>query len=272
MSTLLLFKAGNILIGIFMDASSISRFSIAVSAIMLMSSVVQMFSRAVKPAVSELDARGDTARMKEVAFLTQKYTMLIVIPSCCFLVVMGREFLGVWVGAKIQDAAVLDIMASVLAILAVANAFRLSQHSSFVVLAGRGYHKIFGWFTLVSAIVFIILAVLCLKIFKPDLVAVAWCNLIPVVLVSGTILPFYYSRRMHIPMKETIKRVWVPVLWGTLPSVILITAWKFIVAPQSWPQLIGVVAAAGTLTLVSSWFFSITPAERKRFGRVLGLK
>ena len=272
MGALILFKSGNILVGIFMDTASISRFSIAVSAIMLMSSVTQMFSRAVKPAVSDLDARGDTARMKEVAFLTQKYTLLMIIPSCCFLVAMGREFLGVWVGAKIQDAAVLDMMAIIMAIMAVAQAVRMAQHSNFIVLVGRGYHKIFGIFTIISAIIFIILAVICLKVLNLGLIAVAWCNFIPLVLFSGIILPMYFNRRMQIAMMETIKRVWLPALWGTLPTVLLIAAWKFIAPPQSWPQLIGVVATAGVLTLVSSWFFSLTPAERKRFGRVLGRK
>jgi O-antigen/teichoic acid export membrane protein len=231
-----------------------------------------MFSRAVKPAVSDLDARGDTARMKEVAFLTQKYTLLMIIPSCCFLVAMGREFLGVWVGAKIQDAAVLDMMAIIMAIMAVAQAVCMAQHSNFVVLVGRGYHKIFGIFTIISAIIFIILAVICLKVLNLGLIAVAWCNFIPLVLFSGIILPMYFNRRMQIAMLETIKRVWGPALWGTLPPVLLIAAWKLIAPPQSWPQLIGVVATAGVLTLVSSWFFSLTPAERQRFGRVLGRK
>jgi O-antigen/teichoic acid export membrane protein len=272
MGALILFKAGNILVGIFMDTASISRFSIAVSAIMLISSITQMFSRAVKPAVSDLDARGDTARMKEIAFLTQKYTLLMIIPSCCFLVVMAREFLGVWVGAKIRDAAVLDMMASIMAIMAVAQAVRMAQHSNYIVLVGRGYHKIFGVFTISTAVIFIILAVICLKVFNLGLVAVAWCNFIPLVLVSGIILPAYFNRRMQITMAETIKRVWGPALWGTLPTALLITTWKVIAPPQSWPQLVGVVAAAGTLTLVSSWFFSLMPAERQRFGRVLGRK
>ena len=269
MGALILFKAGNILVGIFLDAASISRFSIAVAAIMLMSSITQIFSKAVKPAVSDLDARGDSERVKKVAFLTQKYTLLMVIPSCCFLVAMGREFLGVWVGAKIQDTAVLDMMATVMAIMAVAQAVRLSQHSNFVVLVGRGYHKIFGVLTLITAVIFIVLAVICLKVFNLGLVAVAWCNFIPLVLISGIILPFYFNRRMQITMAETIKPVWIPVVLGTLPAVILIAVWKFIAAPQSWLQIIGVAVAAGTLTLLSSWFLSLTSVERQRFGRVL---
>jgi O-antigen/teichoic acid export membrane protein len=269
MGALILFKAGNILVGIFMDAASISRFSIAVAAVMLISSITQLFSRAVKPAVSDLDARGDTVRMKEVAFLTQKYTLLMIIPSCCFLVAMGREFLSVWVGAKIQDAAVLNMMASIMAIMAVAQAVRMAQHSNFIVLVGRGYHKIFGVFTISSAIIFIILAVVCLKVLNLGLIAVAWCNFIPLVFISGIILPIYFNRRMQITLKDILSRVWGPALSGTLPAVALIVTWKAFAPPQSWFQIIGVLGATVLITIISSWFLSLSSPEQKRLSRIL---
>jgi len=269
MGTVILFKAGNIVIGIFMGASSISRFSIAGSAVMLLTSFTGMFSRAIKPAVSDLDARGDMARVREIAFLTQKYTLFLLIPACCFLVAMGREFLSVWVGAKILDASVLDIMASVMAILAVANTIRLAQHSNFIVMVGRGQHKIFGILAVMSAAVFLILSIFLLKFFNFGLIAVAWSTFIPVVLTSGLILPLYFNRRMRISLRENIKYVWMPALQGTLPAVLMITAWKFVAPPQSWSQLIAVVLLAGIVTLFSSWHFSLTPVEQKRFGSML---
>jgi len=262
--SLILFKAGNILIGIFMDTASISHFSIAVAAIMLMSSIVQVFSKAIKPAISDLDARNDIVRMKEIALLSQKYSLLIIIPSCFFLVAMGREFLDVWVGAKIQDASVLDMMALIMAIMAGAQAVLLSQHSNFVVMVGRGYHKIFGLFTFGSAAIFVALAVICLKQFNMGLIAVAWCNFIPIVLVSGIVFPLYFHRRMQIGMIEIMRRVWVPALWGTLPAVLLIACWKLIAPPQSWPHLAGIVTVAGALTLLCGYLLSLAPDEKTR--------
>jgi len=121
--------------------------------------------------------------------------------------VLGREFLDVWVGAKIQDAGVLQRMSLIMTIMAIAQGFRMAQHSNFVVLVGRGYHKIFGIFTFASAIIFIVSAVICLKVFNMGLIAIAWCNFIPLVLVSGIIFSLYFQRRMPTAVVEKIKRV-----------------------------------------------------------------
>jgi O-antigen/teichoic acid export membrane protein len=269
MGAVILFKASDIIIGMFLGTSQISQFSIAATAIIMLSEVTVVFTGAIKPAVSDLDARSDTARVREIAFLTQKYTLLTLIPSSCFLAVMGGNFLSVWVGDKIQDAAVLSMMASIMTIMAIAHMFRLAQHSNFIVLVGRGEHRIFGVFTIITAALFVVIAVVCLKFFHLGLIAVAWSNFIPVVLISGIILPVYFNRRMRITLKETMARVWVPALSGTLPAVALILAWKVIAPPQSWFQIGNVTVSAAIITCISSWFLSLTPLERTRLIRLI---
>lgn len=263
-SGLILFKASDIIIGVFLGPSQISHFSVAVSAVLALSEFTHVFSSAVKPAVSDLDARADTPRVQDIAFLTQKYTLLMLIPACCFFVVMARDFLGVWVGSKIQDAAVLNLMASVMVIMTIANTVRLAQHSNFIVLVGRGEHRIFGFLSFITATLFIVLAVVCLKVYNLGLIAVAWSNFFPIVLTSGIILPIYFNRKMRITLKETVARVWLPALSGTLPAVALILAWKVIAAPHSWFQIGSVIISAAIITCISSWFLSLSPLEQKR--------
>ena len=71
---------------------------------LLLSEFLQAFTAAIKPAVSDLDARDDHTRVKLIAFLTQKYSLLVLIPAAAFLIVMGREFLTVWVAREVQRA------------------------------------------------------------------------------------------------------------------------------------------------------------------------
>jgi membrane protein EpsK len=269
MGALILFKASDILIGIFLGTSQISQFSIAAAAVLLLTELTQVFSSAVKPAVSDLDARADTPRIHEITFLTQKYTLLMLIPASCFFTAMARDFLGVWVGDKIHDKAVLDMMASIMSIMTIAHAIRLAQHSNFIVLVGRGEHRMFGVITILTALLFVIIAVICLKVFNFGLVALAWSNFIPVVLISGIFLQIYFNRRMQITIKETIGRVLAPSIAGTLPAVVLILAWKYIAAPRSWFQIVSVIASAAILTCLSSWFMSFSPLEQKRFVRLI---
>jgi O-antigen/teichoic acid export membrane protein len=270
---IVIYKASSVIIGIFLDTAQVSRFEIAAAGVLLLSQFLQAFTAAIKPAVSDLDARNDHIRVKEISFLTQKYSLLMIIPGGCFLVVMGKEFLSIWVGGKIQDPAVINTMGVILAILAVGHCLQLAQHSNFLVLVGRGQHKIFGIFMVLMALVCVSAAIISVKVLNWGLLGIAWSNLLPMVFVSGLILPIYFNRKMRITAAESISNVLLPALLGSLPAVVLITVWKYLAPPDRWLEILGVVVAAMALTLISSWFLSFKEAERKRFVHIaLGKK
>jgi O-antigen/teichoic acid export membrane protein len=261
---IVIYQASNVVIGIFMGTAEISQFFIASAGILLLSHFLEAFTAAIKPAVSELDARNDQVRVKELSFLTQKYSLLFTIPGVWFLVIMGRDFLQVWVGDEFPDPAVIDAMAVILAILAVGHCLRLAQHSNFLVLVGRGEHKIFGVFTALTAFFCVSASVVSIKAFGWGLHGIAWSNFLPMALISGVILPIYFNWKMRISLLESVRSVWRPALLGSLPAVALISVWKYVAAPNSWFELVGVVVASIAVTLGSGWFLSLEDVERKR--------
>ena len=266
---IIVYKASSVIIGIFLDTAQVSRFEIAAAGVLLLSQFLQAFTAAIKPAVSDLDARDDQLRIKEISFLSQKYSLLLIIPGGCFLVAMGREFLWIWVGEKFQDPAVVNTMGVILVVLAVGHCLQLAQHSNFLVLVGRGQHKIFGILTALTALVCVSASVISVKVLNWGLLGIAWCNLLPMVFVSGLILPIYFHRKMRISAMESVRHVWRPALLGSLPAVAMITVWKYLAPPDSWLEIVSVVIAAMAVTFVSSWFLSLTVIERKRFADVV---
>jgi O-antigen/teichoic acid export membrane protein len=266
---LIIYKASDLVIGIFIGTTEISQFAIAAAGILLLSELVYAFTKAIKPAVSDLDARDEHSRIREMSFLTQKYSLLLIIPAGWFLAFMGRDFLDVWVGEKFSDAAVISRMAVILAILSAGNCLRLAQHSNFLVLVGRGEHRVFGALTVFMAAMCVSASVVSVKVFDFGLVGIAWSNFLPMALISVFILPLYFNLKMKIAALDSIKRVWLPALLGTLPAVAIISLWKFLAPPHSWLQIICVVACAMVATLASSWFFSFSEIERKRFLRIV---
>ncbi len=268
MGAVVIYHASNVVIGIFMGTTEISQFFIASAGILLLSQFLQAFSAAIKPAVSELDARDDQLRVKEISFLTQKYSLLLLIPGVWFLVIMGREFLQVWVGDEFPDPAVIDAMAVILAILAVGHCLRLAQHSNFLVLVGRGEHKIFGILTALTALLCVFASVVSVKVLNWGLLGIAWSNFLPMALISGLILPIYFNWKMRISFSESARTVWRPALLGSLPGVAVITLWKYVAAPNSWPELMAVIITATVVTLASSWFLSLEEVERRRFAHI----
>ncbi|GAG28815.1 unnamed protein product, partial [marine sediment metagenome] len=223
MGAIIIYKASDVVIGIFIGTAEISQFAIAAAGVLLLSQLLQAFTAAIKPAVSDLDARDDESRVRQISFLTQKYSLLLIIPSGCFLVAMGREFLWVWVGEEFQDPAVIGGMGTILAILTVGHCLRLAQHSNFLVLVGRGQHRAFGLFTALTALLCVSASVVSVKVFNLGLLGIAWSNFLPMVLISGVVLPIYFNLKMKISARESILNVWWPALLGCLPSVAMIS-------------------------------------------------
>jgi len=182
--------------------------------------------------------------------------------------VMGREFLTVWVGAKFKDPAIIHSMATVLAILTAGYLFILSQHSNFLVLAGRGEHKVFGILTAVEAVLCVSSAVFSVKVLGWGLEGIAWSNFVPMTIVAGIVLPIYFNRKMRIPAWDSIRHVWWPALLGSVPGVAIVVSWKYLSPPDSWREILAVVGVTGAATLVFGWFLSLEGTERQRLIRV----
>jgi len=264
MGALIIYRASMMITGIYLGPSAVSQFWVAAAGLLLLSEFVQAFTTAIKPAVSDLDTRDDQTRVKLIAFLTQKYSLLILIPAAAFLIIMGREFLTVWMAARFPDPAVLRSMATILAILTVGYCLLLSQHSNYLVLSGRGEHRVFGILTAVEALLCVSIAVYSVKILGWGLEGIAWSNLVPMGLVAGIILPVYFNRKMKISAWDSVRQVWWPALLGTVPSVVLIGMWKYLAPPASWAGLFSVVVVAAGTTAFFGWFLGMDAVEHQR--------
>jgi len=268
MGALIIYLASVTITGIFLTTSHVAQLKAAVAGLLLLSEFVQAFTAVIKPAISDLDARDDHTRVRQIAFLTQKYSLLILVPAAVFLIVMGRQFLTVWVGDEFDDPAIRS-MATVLAIFTAGYLCTLSQHSNFLVLAGRGEHKVFGLLTAVEAVLCVSSAVVAVRVLNLGLEGIAWSNFVPMVLVAGIVLPIYFNRKMKISARDSIRHVWWPALLGTLPSVALTVAWKYLAPPHSWREILAVVAASGAAAMLFGWLLSMDSVEHRRVLSVL---
>lgn len=261
-------KASELVIGVFLGTAEIAQYAVAVAGIMLLVQFLQAFTAAIKPAVSELDALDDHNKVREISFLTQKYSLLILIPAGSFFIIMGEDFIRLWVGDTFKNPSTVVMLGVVLKILTIGHCIRLSQHSNFLVLVGRGEHRLFGIFTAITALLCVVASVVAVKTFNLGLVGIAWANCIPMVLVSWTVLPIYFNRKLDITVLQSFHRVWWPAFCGGLPTIILIMAWKCISPPDSWLEMFLLVFTVMLVTLISGGCFSLGTEERRRFLRI----
>jgi len=222
----------------------------------------QALAAAIKPAVSDLDTRENESKIHQIAFLTQKYILILLIPSVFFFLVMGKDFLRVWVGTDYSKLHV------ILVLLSLGHFLRLAQYSNFLVLVGKGEHRIFGFLAVVMAVCTIALAIVFVKMFNLGLMGIALSNLLPMSLICGLILPIYFNSKMNISLKECVCQVWWPALAGCLPVLLFIASWKYYHSPACWLHIATVVTCAFVITIVGAWLWCLGSVEKRMFLRI----
>lgn len=263
LGTSIVYKSSNIIIGIFLSPADITKYYVASAGVLMLGLFIEAFTSAIKPAISDLDARNKEFEIRQLSFSTQKYILILLIPSIFFFLVMGRDFLTVWVGADYSN------LYLILAILSISHFFRLLQYSNFLVLVGKGQHKIFGFLAILMAVCAIVLAVAFVKIFKLGLVGIALSNLIPMSLIYGLILPIYFNYKMNIFFIDYVNQVWRPALVSCVPSLLFIGGWKYYHTPDCWLHIAIIVSCTCIIIAVGTWLLGLKSAEKKRIQQIL---
>lgn len=266
---LLVFQLAKVVLGTLVSAAAVSRFHVATMPILLLITGVQVFASAMKPAVSDLDAHDEHARIEEMALLVQKYTGILILVSVAFLVVLGRPFMQIWVGDRYDDPVVVAELSAILMALALGSGTRLTQHSNFIVLVGKGDHRFFGVVGVATVVTAVAGSVAAVQLLGGGAVAVAWACAVPMIFFSLTALPLHFMRKLDVSLEKTLASSWLPVVRAVLPAIVLLVAWQNVHSPDSWLELLSAAASAGAIALVSAYFFSTTQRERARFRSLL---
>lgn len=266
---LIVLQLAEFVLGIFVSATAVSRFHVAAMPVLLLITSIQVLAGAMKPAVSDLDARDEHGRIENMALLAQKYTGVVIVLGVSFLIVMGEPFLQIWVGARYDDPAAIVELSAILTALACGSGTRLTQHSNFIVLVGKGDHRFFGIIGFLTVACGLGAALFSVLALDGGAVSVAWASAIPMIAFSSTVLPIHFMREMKVPLRSALHASWLPVVWAASPGLTVLVAWRAVHVPDSWPELLLSGAAAVTATAASGLLFSTTPSERRRLRATL---
>jgi O-antigen/teichoic acid export membrane protein len=262
-AAIIVYKGSDIIIGVFLTTRDVTMFAIAVAPLFMVSQLLETSVAVLKPAVSDLDARNDQERVREISFLSQKYSLLLLFPAISFLILMGREFLVLWVGSDFGE------LGLVLTVLAAGRFVMLAQYSNFLVLVGKGEHKVFGVMAVSMALTAMALGILFVGKLDMGIMGMATACAIPMVVIYGAIMPVYYNRRMDISTRECVRWVFRPAIFGSTFAVALIAVWKFFAPPGSWLHLGAVIVSVVAVWSVSVWKLSLSPVEKTRLLKIL---
>jgi O-antigen/teichoic acid export membrane protein len=258
------YKASEVVVGVMRRPEDVASYAVAATGVLTLSAVVESLSAAIKPAVSDLDARDEADAIRRLALAAQKFALLVILPSTAFLVLMGGDFLRLWTGSELREVSV------AMALLAVGQAFRLAQQSNFLVLVGKGEHRFFGLAVLGVGALTIALTLIGVGPLDLGVIGAAGASCIAWAVIAGIVIPRHVDRQFGVTRGERWGRVIGPAVLGSAPGIALMGLWTAVRPLGSWLEVAVVTASVAAATAASAWRFSLEPAERTRLAGLLG--
>src|SRR5262249_40668438 len=94
----IVFLTDSIVIGIFMTTSAITVYFIAGRLTGYLRLLISEMIGVLMPTTSDLNARNDQAGIQELLVTSTKYMLLIALPVCAVFIVLGGDFVMLWMG------------------------------------------------------------------------------------------------------------------------------------------------------------------------------
>ncbi len=251
-------QSGAIVIGFLFGAGLVTPFVLALRLVEFAKALTRSATNTLTPAISSLDAAGDTAAIRSIFLRGTRWALYLILPVQVGLVVFGRPFLSVWLGS----AELANRSYPLLVILSATLSLVVAQSIAARILYGTGRLKWFCRMALIESAINVSLGVALGLQFGPIGVAVgaAIPNLIMNLWVIGTT-----ARGLGISLGLYVSDGWA---WPLLAAAIPTTIWLTInIEATSWLDLIG--AGLAGMTPYGVAMFAIEVRGRWRLARRL---
>ncbi len=233
-ATRFIFSAGNLVIGYYLTAAAITLYSISQRLVDELQ-VVVMSTGVLQPAVSDLEARGQNARVRHVLVNATKYSMMVVLPIVVTYLVVGDAFISLWMGEKYGAACY-----RVLVVLTCAAAANISQYTSTQVLQGIARHGGTAYVAIVEAAANVALSIALVK--RYGIIGVAVGTLVPMLCSNLIVIPWYACRVIGLSLGRFY---WEGLLQPCIPACLfglLLYAASRMIKLNGWMPFVSVLA------------------------------
>lgn len=209
----LVYQTDNLVVGAFVSASAVTFYSFGNSLCRYTDQIVGSMTMTFVPAASTYEASGDTTSLRSLYYNGTRATMAISLPILVTLLIRGRSFIGLWIGAQYAQSS-----GTVLMILATALVFALANTPASAIAYGVEKHKTIAKWAIGEAISNLTLSMVLAHFF--GIYGVAVGTLVPSVLVQVILWPRYVSQLVGVSTFEVYWKVWAPMFLTALPFAI----------------------------------------------------
>lgn len=154
----LIFTSDVIVIGLLLPIASVTPYAIATSLIEYLRSLFMATAQVFNPVASHLHATRQSADVESVLVGGAKLTVIVTLPIALTLAILGRDFVGLWMGEQYADPA-----GQVLLVLALLQIVSAPHYVIAFVLYGISKHRTMAFVRAAEASVNIALSIVLAK-------------------------------------------------------------------------------------------------------------
>ena len=259
----LMLYSDSLVIGAFLPVGMVTYFAIAGNLNDYARAVVSGISGTLTPRLSALQARGHHASLQSALLTSARLSSLAVLPIVVTFLVRGPSFIGLWMGPDYAQLSgqVLRILALTLVPLA---GYQVVAAAMFGINKHGGLIPVF----IAEAVANIILSIVWVR--THGVVGTAMGTMVPRVIVSTFVGPWYLKRHMGVPLRVFWMSVFVRPLLAMIPFAAASHAVETLWPARNIAVYFGQVFLLMPLVAISAWFVCFSADEQARLRDILG--
>lgn len=236
------------------SVAAVTHYSIATNLIGYMRSLSEDSTSVLNPAASELRAKNLEEELRALWIHVTRALLLILLPISLGLIFLGREFIVLWMGSNFADSA------TIVAILAAAQAAVLAQAGTRAILFGLGRHQIVAKLIWIEGIVNITLSVILGRAY--GLIGIATGSSIAGLMVGAIWLPKLVSSVMGVPLRSYLRQAYLRPVVTAAPMALLLYWMVRTTQAYTWIHLGTEIVVSSALYGTLAFFFCLKEKER----------
>jgi len=249
-----------LVIGFFLGPALVPLYSVPANLVNYIRMIAMNMTHVFMPYFSSLNASGEHEKTLKVYIIGSKLTIAALLILVIGVMLLGENFLYLWVGAEIADTA-----SEILWILVAFSALPMLNPFASRYLTALNLHGFYAKWAPVSGLANLGLSVLLVG--PMGIQGVALGSLIPA-LVFQPIVLIYCCKHLEISVLAYVKGAILPLLAPSIGMIATIMALIFYWDITGYFSLLTVAAVGAIVFLLVGLFFAFTQQERQQLLRL----
>jgi O-antigen/teichoic acid export membrane protein len=242
---LLIANSDNLIVGYFLDVSSVTIYAIAATFLTAIRSLIHTVSIPLRPLLSHYETLGEKERLSILYIKGTQFLYFVSFMIAGITVIYGDSFIQLWMGEGYEKSA------EILKILIVPAAVYFPQLIGETLLYSIEKHKYILLLVAGEGVVKLALSIILIRYF--GVVGVAIGTLVPQIIIYLFGYPVAIRRQIELSIKKYYWNIALAITAGLMLSLGLSIIAMKIIAPGNWPLFFMEVIIIAAMTLFAGY-------------------